>query len=288
MPFKTINDRNAMVRVYDCTGYTGEAVSLIPAASPIVVQEDNDNDILTPVRSSTGYLSVFDDMRSEMKVQMSVHDNDDTYPSRVSPRILIDERTEDTAVVSFWHADTTMRIYYSFDGPASDESTLYVGQKLNLGVGQKVWCVAVNEDDFPSVQSTAEVLAPQMEEHRATEGMMPQHVGDRYVEVLVDSVIMWRGFMRPAVYSEEWTRNQVVKLPLMSNIEALSLVEMESMVPMKYATFAEYIMEAVSALGVEYTKIWVPDEFNGSNVPMSIGCARYNFLSSWMRMRLMI
>ena len=53
--FKSIDDTLYSVNIYDAT-YTGSPVELTGAAAPFETQEDGDEDMLAPVRISTGTL----------------------------------------------------------------------------------------------------------------------------------------------------------------------------------------------------------------------------------------
>ena len=61
IPFKTLHsDTLLTVNVYD-SDYSGESVTLKGAAQPFETQEDNSDDMFTPVRKQTGYLRIVDD-----------------------------------------------------------------------------------------------------------------------------------------------------------------------------------------------------------------------------------
>lgn len=55
--FKSISGTDYVVNIYDST-YSGTPVQLIGAAEPFVTSENDNNDILEPVRYSTGYINI--------------------------------------------------------------------------------------------------------------------------------------------------------------------------------------------------------------------------------------
>lgn len=57
--FKTLNEKNALIDIYE-EGWNGGITQLEPAANPITTEEDSDDDYLKPVRTQTGYLRVID------------------------------------------------------------------------------------------------------------------------------------------------------------------------------------------------------------------------------------
>lgn len=60
VPFKTLSGQNAVVSIYE-EGYAGEVVTLQAGSTPFVTQDDDDEDMLCPVRTQTGYLRVMND-----------------------------------------------------------------------------------------------------------------------------------------------------------------------------------------------------------------------------------
>ena len=50
----------ATVNIYDAD-YTGDPIPLKGGAEPFVTQEDDDEDIFTPVRTQSGYIRIVDD-----------------------------------------------------------------------------------------------------------------------------------------------------------------------------------------------------------------------------------
>lgn len=58
--FKSLDNRTCRVDIYDLTtpSYSGSTTELIGAADPIVIDEDNDDDLITVIRSQSGYLNI--------------------------------------------------------------------------------------------------------------------------------------------------------------------------------------------------------------------------------------
>ena len=74
IPFMS-RDKNAYtVNVYEWD-YTGDVVTLTGASEPFVTQEDDDDDIFTPVRTQTGYLRVIDTTGGQLLEEMMPANN---------------------------------------------------------------------------------------------------------------------------------------------------------------------------------------------------------------------
>ena len=61
MSFRNRINQVVTVNIYDNAGGTGWPLHLKPAAVPFVTQEDDTDDVFTPVRTQTGYLRIVDD-----------------------------------------------------------------------------------------------------------------------------------------------------------------------------------------------------------------------------------
>ena len=61
MSFRNRLNQVVTVNIYDNAGGTGWPLHLKPAAVPFVTQEDDTDDVFTPVRTQTGYLRIVDD-----------------------------------------------------------------------------------------------------------------------------------------------------------------------------------------------------------------------------------
>lgn len=57
VPFKSISNKQYYINIYD-EGWTGSITTLTGSASPIVINEDKDEDIFKPVRTSSGNISL--------------------------------------------------------------------------------------------------------------------------------------------------------------------------------------------------------------------------------------
>ena len=61
IPFKSFGGTTYEVRIYD-DDFTGSTpVTLVGGVDPFVTQEDDDEDVFTPIRTQTGYIRIFDD-----------------------------------------------------------------------------------------------------------------------------------------------------------------------------------------------------------------------------------
>lgn len=62
IPFKSLSERTCRVDIYDLTtpDYSGSTTTLVGAADPIVIDEDNDDDLTNVVRAQSGYLNIIE------------------------------------------------------------------------------------------------------------------------------------------------------------------------------------------------------------------------------------
>lgn len=61
IPFKSLNGTNCRIDIYDRT-YSGPTVTTLKGATPpVVIEEDNDEDLLNVLRSKTGYIHVVEE-----------------------------------------------------------------------------------------------------------------------------------------------------------------------------------------------------------------------------------
>lgn len=61
IPFTSLAGTSYEIRIYDSSYTSSTAVTLVGGATPLVTQEDDDDDVFTPVRTQTGYIRIFDD-----------------------------------------------------------------------------------------------------------------------------------------------------------------------------------------------------------------------------------
>lgn len=61
IPFRSLGGTSYEIRIYDDSYTSSTAVTLVGGATPLVTQEDDDDDVFTPVRTQTGYIRIFDD-----------------------------------------------------------------------------------------------------------------------------------------------------------------------------------------------------------------------------------
>lgn len=178
--FKTINDRDAEVLIYE-EGWSGEITEIEPAENAISTEEDNDEEIMKPVRTWTGYLRVID-----------------------------------------------------------------------------------NGD---------------------LEGLMPTDNHQHYVELLIDNVLKWCGYMQADTFSEDWDIAPLtVEFPLISPIGVLGSVYLDQTKDMGLVSLGELILECLTATNVTYEKIYFPKEVWYSieediYTAFSVKISRANFFS---------
>lgn len=183
LEFTTLQGNRAVISIYK-EGYDGTAFDILtPAAVPFETEEDNGEDILTPVRGHTGYLRVID------------------------------------------------------------------------------------------TDGTAGQLSP--DDNR-------QH----YLELAVNGVVKWCGYIQAAIYTEGWEPcPREVSFSVASGLAVLESEEMEQANGFGIVNFAGFIVEAINASGVNYERLYMPEEFNTSaqtsdySFPLLCSVSRYNFFS---------
>lgn len=97
------------------------------------------------------------------------------------------------------------------------------------------------------------------------EGITPTS-NTKHRVTLVDGAdrVLWIGYMSAAEYSATWAANpNEVQLPIISRVEALGSIDMDSTLPMGMITFGELIAEAARAIG-EVENVWIPAEVSKS------------------------
>ena len=61
IPFKSLAGKDCRIDIYDST-YSGSTVTTLKgAAQPVVIQEEDDESLLTVLRPTTGYISVVEE-----------------------------------------------------------------------------------------------------------------------------------------------------------------------------------------------------------------------------------
>lgn len=92
---------------------------------------------------------------------------------------------------------------------------------------------------------------------------------------------LWTGYMKAAEYSATWSvAPNVVQLPIISRLEALGGIEMDSTKPLGMVTFGELIAEAAEAIG-GIGCLWIPAELTRNGEywwPMKLSVSRANFI----------
>ncbi len=74
VPFASRHGRSYIVNVYEWD-YAGDVVTLTGASEPFVTQEDDSNDIFTPIRTQTGYLRIIDTTGGTLLEEMMPKNN---------------------------------------------------------------------------------------------------------------------------------------------------------------------------------------------------------------------
>lgn len=118
------------------------------------------------------------------------------------------------------------------------------------------------------------------------EGLMPTDNQQHYVELLIDNVLKWCGYMQADTFSEDWDIAPLtVEFPLISPIGVLDSVYLDQTKEMGVVTLASLIVECIDATGVDYEKIYLPKEVTASEassdymIPLTALISRYNFFS---------
>lgn len=113
------------------------------------------------------------------------------------------------------------------------------------------------------------------------EGLTPTTDTQHKVELKdANDSTLWIGYMKAAEYSASWSvRPNEVQLPIISRLEALGSIDMDSSLPMGMITFGELIAEAARAVG-EVEDVWIPAELyrnGGYWWPMKLTVSRALF-----------
>lgn len=115
------------------------------------------------------------------------------------------------------------------------------------------------------------------------EQMVAEHDMQHYVEITVNSSVVWCGYIAAAAYSVPWDSAPLeVQFPLKSGLSVLESTEMDSSLAMVPMTMAAFLDEAIGASGIDYTSIYYPAEFTEENgtayyFPFQCECSRNNF-----------
>lgn len=118
------------------------------------------------------------------------------------------------------------------------------------------------------------------------EGLMPTDNQQHYVELLIDNILKWCGYMQADTFSEDWDITPLtVEFPLISPIGVLDSVYLDQTKEMGVVTLASLIVECIDATGADYEKVYLPKEVAASEdnldymIPLSARVSRYNFFS---------
>ena len=112
-------------------------------------------------------------------------------------------------------------------------------------------------------------------------GLMPMNNMQHQVEFVLGGVVKWVGYMQAAEYSSEWDELAVVEYPLISAIGVLNGVYLDETKEMGIVSIAKLIEECLTATGVDYYGIYIPNEVGAGDwlQPLRLKVARYNFFS---------
>lgn len=117
-------------------------------------------------------------------------------------------------------------------------------------------------------------------------GLMPKNNRQHYVELIVNNVLAWCGYMLPESFSEDWDSTPIeVEYPISSPLGVIEGKEMDQSKEMEMTTIAELLLEIIEATDVEYKYIYWPEDIVGvgeskmSFGAMELSISRYNFFS---------
>lgn len=113
------------------------------------------------------------------------------------------------------------------------------------------------------------------------DGLMPMNNMQHQVEFVLGGAVKWVGYMQAAEYSSEWDELAVVEYPLISAIGVLNGVYLDETKEMGIVSLAKLIEECLTATGVDYYGIHIPNEVGAGDwlQPLRLKVARYNFFS---------
>lgn len=117
-------------------------------------------------------------------------------------------------------------------------------------------------------------------------GLMPVNNTQHYIELFVDGVLEWCGYMQADTFSEDWNITPVeAEFPIISGLGIIDGKYMDQTKDMNVVNFASIIEECLLATGIDYETIYLPKEVTRSNamadynLPLLAMVSRYNFFS---------
>lgn len=180
--FKSIDDTLYSVNIYDAT-YTGQPVELTGAAAPFETQEDGDEDMLAPVRISTGTLRL-----------INMNTIDALIPATPKARPVTLTHTEGGATITDWQGYIQQAQFTQQWTATPYEIELPVVSALGILGG-----VQIVKDELPARNRMAEYFASAL----AATG----HTFDSIVfpaELGMTNAGPWDAFWRVGVQERNW------------------------------------------------------------------------------------
>lgn len=117
-------------------------------------------------------------------------------------------------------------------------------------------------------------------------GLMPVNNTQHYIELFVDGILEWCGYMQADTFSEDWNITPVeAEFPIISGLGIIDGKYMDQTKDMNVVNFASIIEECLLATGIDYETIYLPKEVTRSNamadynLPLLAMVSRYNFFS---------
>ena len=116
------------------------------------------------------------------------------------------------------------------------------------------------------------------------DGLMPSDNRKHYVELMMDGVVKWCGYMQADTFSEDWDITPLeVEFPVISGIGVLDSIQMDQNREMDLTSLCSLLLECIDATGIDYDYIYVPKEVKESAasefylLPLDLRISRFNF-----------
>lgn len=115
------------------------------------------------------------------------------------------------------------------------------------------------------------------------DGLMPEDNRQHYVELRIDNVLSWCGYMQADTFSEDWDATPlIVEFPLVSPLGMLEGVYLDQTKGMNVVKLAELLLECIESTGVDYTRIYFPrevwySETESAKTPFDVALSRQTF-----------
>lgn len=122
-----------------------------------------------------------------------------------------------------------------------------------------------------------------IDESGVAKDMVPADYMSNYVELTVNGVVKWCGYMQSAQFSADWDSLPLeVEFPVMSGLAVLESMNIEAGSEMGLQPMGQLLLDAISAVKVDYSEIYVPVEFysrsvSAASLPLMCAVSKFNW-----------